>query len=151
LPDDAALEGMMTKWLLSGDEGDWRRARSLAVERDSLRRLYELGTGQSCFQRFPPILKEGPVVVGGGAGAAAAGAAAAAAVGGVGGKAVGSEVDEGGKEEEPRPVWIEERVVVEVEAAMASSSVGWGTEEAKDRGLDDDGGGGGETKKEPLS
>ena len=54
LPPDGLLEAMMNKWLLSGDEGDWRRARSLATERDSLRRLYQAGTGQSCFQRFPP-------------------------------------------------------------------------------------------------
>jgi hypothetical protein len=59
LPPDGLLEALMSEWLLSGDEGDWRWARSLAMERDSLRRLFQLGTGQSCFQRFPPILKEG--------------------------------------------------------------------------------------------
>lgn len=58
----------MGQWLLSGEDLDLRRARSLAVERDSLRRLYLLGTGLSCFQRFPPIVREGAGGGGGGGG-----------------------------------------------------------------------------------
>lgn len=59
VPSDDALERLMAQWLLSGDEVDLRKARSLAMERDILRQLYTQGTGQSCFQRFPPIVKEG--------------------------------------------------------------------------------------------
>lgn len=86
LPADGGLEGMITKWLLSGDESDWRRARSLAVERDSLRRLYKLGTGQSCFDRAQPIVREtadgsNPLLMAATATATAAAAAASSSFG----------------------------------------------------------------------
>lgn len=61
LPPEEVLEGLMSRWLGSDNVAHRRLARSLAVERDRLRRVYESGTGQSCLDDRDPL-----VVAGGG-------------------------------------------------------------------------------------